>query len=152
MNAELQPVRGETEIARLAETANEIWHEYFPFLLSAEQLDYMVERFQSVPAITRQITCEGYAYYLLLQNGQAAGYFGCRAEGNRMFLSKLYVKKAFRGQGLGKRMLGFLFDLASRQGAQSVYLTVNRRNQSSIAVYQKMGLPSYSPVCLHSPV
>lgn len=35
------------DIKELAKLANEIWHEYWPSILSTEQIEYMVEKFQS---------------------------------------------------------------------------------------------------------
>ena len=33
------------ELQQLAALADEIWHEYFPCILSEGQIDYMVEQF-----------------------------------------------------------------------------------------------------------
>ena len=52
----------ENEINELAELASEIWHEYWPCILTAEQIDYMVEKFQSKKAIKEQIKNENYTY------------------------------------------------------------------------------------------
>ena len=35
----------ENQIPLLAEKASEVWHEWFPRILSVEQVDYMVEKF-----------------------------------------------------------------------------------------------------------
>lgn len=139
MKTTMEQVNTETEIQLLAQTADEIWHEYFPCILSAEQIDYMVEKFQSVPALTQQLQQEGYCYFLLRSGGEIAGYMGCKNEGNKMFLSKLYLKQEYCGKGLGSFMLRFLFAHAHKEGAGSVYLTVNRFNEHTIAVYKKMG-------------
>ena len=135
----MEQVNTEAEIRLLAQTADEIWHEYFPCILSAEQIDYMVEKIQSPPALTQQLRQENYRYYLLRSGEEIAGYMGCKSEGNKMFLSKLYVKQKYRGKGLGGFMLRFLFALARKEGAGSVYLTVNRFNEHTIAVYKKTG-------------
>lgn len=103
----MEQVNTEVEIRLLAQTADEIWHEYFPCILSAEQIDYMVEKFQSPPALTQQLRQENYRYYLLRSGEEIAGYMGCKSEGNKMFLSKLYVKQKYRGKGLGGFMLRF---------------------------------------------
>ena len=54
-------------IKELAELASGIWHEYWPCLLSAEQIDYMVEKFQSENAVIEQIKNENYAYFFILK-------------------------------------------------------------------------------------
>lgn len=42
-------------IKELASLASSIWHEYWTCILSVEQIDYMVENFQSEKAIANQI-------------------------------------------------------------------------------------------------
>ena len=37
----------QAQLQEVAELAEVIWHEYFPFLLSKDQIDYMVEKFQT---------------------------------------------------------------------------------------------------------
>ena len=50
----------------LAKLTSEIWHEYWTCILSDEQIDYMVDKFQSETAITNQINNEKYAYFYIL--------------------------------------------------------------------------------------
>ena len=40
----------EEQVQTLAKLASEIWHEYFVSIISKEQIDYMVEKFQSYQA------------------------------------------------------------------------------------------------------
>ena len=54
-NWELEPVETPEKIEELCALAAEIWQEYFTPILEPGQVPYMVEKFQSVPAVTRQI-------------------------------------------------------------------------------------------------
>ena len=72
---------------------SEIWHEYWTCILSDEQIDYMVEKFQSEKAITEQIQNENYVYFYILYDNKTAGYIGMSKKSNYLFLSKLYLKK-----------------------------------------------------------
>jgi putative acetyltransferase len=58
----------------------------------------------------------------------------CRAE-----LCKMYIKKAARGQGLGKRLLEDLLAVARRSGFQEVCLETNSVLREAIALYEKYG-------------
>ena len=60
---DIQQVKTEQQLRVLEKLAGEIWHEYFPSILSEEQIDYMVEKFQSYRAIREQLS-GGYAYFL----------------------------------------------------------------------------------------
>lgn len=126
-------------IDTLAKTAREIWYEYFPGIISVEQVDYMVEKFQSPLAIRTQIFENGYRYFLVLDDETIIGYFGIKAESDRLFLSKLYLKKDHRGKGHFSGMLTFIETMARDNGLTGMYLTVNKHNENSIAVYRKKG-------------
>ena len=43
------------QIETLAALASEIYHEYFTIIITVEQIDYMVEKFLSVPVLTKAI-------------------------------------------------------------------------------------------------
>lgn len=64
------------DIKELANLASDIWHEYWVDILSPEQIDYMVEKFQSENAILNQIKSENYTYFFIKSEGQNAGYIG----------------------------------------------------------------------------
>lgn len=140
MNLTFQPVQTPEEIAETARLAAEIWHEHYVSIISVAQIDYMIDKYQSVPAIADQIRRQGYEYYLFLLNGASAvGYMAVRPEAGKLFLSKFYVHKAHRGQGYASQAIAFLEKLCKDRGLSHIWLTVNRHNASSIAVYEKKG-------------
>lgn len=121
------------DAARVAVLADEIWRECYAELLETAQIDYMLEKFQSVSAIQKQMEYEGYEYYLIRVKMEDAGYFALHPEGTDVFLSKLYLKKKFRGMGLSRAVIE---DIGKR--FDSVYLTVNKQNIAR-AAYDSMG-------------
>ncbi|CAI6059702.1 GNAT family N-acetyltransferase [Cohnella sp. JJ-181] len=127
------------DAATVAALAEEIWHEYYGALLSREQIVYMVDKFQSADAIADQIATQGYEYYLMQAGGENVGYLAVKEEGGKLFLSKLYVLKAHRGQGYASRAMAFITGLCRERGLDALWLTVNRHNDGSIAVYEKKG-------------
>lgn len=140
---EISRVKTEEQLQVLAATANEVWHEFFPCILTDEQIDYMVEKFQSYAAMKEQMS-GGYEYYLFYVDGQVTGYTGIHPEKNedgqkKLFLSKLYLKKAFRGQGLASKAFVFLEKYCKENGLETIWLTVNRYNSHTIDVYEKKG-------------
>ncbi|OUM95566.1 MAG: GNAT family acetyltransferase [Thermobacillus sp. ZCTH02-B1] len=139
MTLSFQLVTTEEEIGAVARLASEIWREHYINIITAEQIEYMLDKFQSVPAISDQIKRQGYEYYLMLVNGNHAGYLAVRPEPSKLFLSKFYLLKAYRGQGYGGRAIRFLEELCRERGLKAIWLTVNRHNASSIAVYEHSG-------------
>ena len=127
-------------IKELAELASGIWHEYWPCLLAAEQIDYMVERFQSENAIIEQIKNENYTYFFILKDGIKCGYFGISRKEDYLFLSKLYLKKEYRHQGIGRLAFEKVIEIAKDFGYSSIKLTVNKNNKKTIDAYLKYRL------------
>jgi len=139
MALSLQPVRTEDEIGIVARLGAEIWREHYIRIITAEQIEYMLDKFQSERAIADQIGHQGYEYYLMQADGVNAGYLAIKPEDAKLFLSKFYLLKAFRGRGYGSRAIGFLADMCRERGLTAIWLTVNRHNTSSIAVYERNG-------------
>lgn len=127
------------DIPQLAQIADEVWHEYFPCILSAGQIDYMVDQFQSEHALRDQLEHQGYQYYFLMENGTVVGYTGIKPERNALFLSKLYLLKQYRGRGFSSKAFAFLKQYCAERGLKSIWLTVNRHNADTIAVYKHRG-------------
>ncbi|WP_435171948.1 GNAT family N-acetyltransferase [Paenibacillus glycanilyticus] len=140
MKIEFTKVHTADQITLVARLAGQIWREHYVSMITIEQIDYMIEKFQSVSAITDQIRNQGYEYYLLQQqDGSAAGYLSIRADNGKLFLSKFYVSKEHRGRGYASQAMAFIEQLCKERGLSHIWLTVNRDNASSIAVYEKKG-------------
>lgn len=136
-NQFFQKVESEKQIEKLSEVADQVWHEYFTSILSIDQINYMVEKFQSKHAITEQIN-KGYQYYMMVSNQTVIGYFGIHPE-EKMFLSKLYLLKDYRGKGYASRAFAFIEKITKNMGLSEIWLTVNRYNMHTIQVYEKKG-------------
>ena len=63
----IEPCINDEQLHQTADLANAIWHEYFPFLLSDEQIDYMVEKFCSFDAMKDLEKHHNYACAVQLQ-------------------------------------------------------------------------------------
>lgn len=140
----LTEVKTDEQLRQLSNLANEIWHEYFPCLLTDGQINYMVEKFQSYEAMHKQMA-NGYQYFLIMEE-EMIGYTGIRMDGKRLFLSKLYLKKEFRGKGYASQVFDFLEEYALLHKLNAIYLTVNKYNNHTIAVYQHKGFVTIDAV------
>lgn len=124
-------------ITKLANLASEIWHEYWVEILTPEQIDYMVENFQSEKSISNQIKNENYIYFFINVDNENAGYIGLSKKQDHMFLSKLYIKKEFRHKGLGTKAFDFIKNFAKENNYKNIILTVNKYNTNTINAYKK---------------
>ena len=120
--------------------AGDIWREHYTPIIGSEQVQYMLRNFQSATAIAEQIR-EGYVYYLLLSHDVPAGYLAYVKQPDKegLQLSKLYVHRDMRGQGLGRAGLDLVQEHCPQLGLDLIWLTVNKHNSDSIAWYRHMG-------------
>ena len=126
-------------IDKLVTLSSQIWHEYWKEYLPDEQIDYMVEKFQSREAIENQIKNENFTYYYIYFNRQMVGYFGFADREDYLFLSKFYLTKDVRHKGIGTKTFAFIRECARIQKYKRIVLTVNKDNERSISAYKKWG-------------
>lgn len=130
----------ENDITKLAELASKIWHEYWAEILTESQIEYMLENFQSVNAIEKQLSEEHYNYYFISdENNENIGYFGISNKENYMFLSKLYLSEEYRSKGIGKAAFEKIKQLTAKENLSTIRLTVNKYNTNTINAYKKWG-------------
>lgn len=143
----IEKVTDDNELHEIAELAEKIWHEFFPVILSAEQIDYMVEKFQSYEAMKNQTEYQDYCYIAVRNDGELCGYIAVKPEKDeRFFLSKLYLRSDMRGKGIASQMMRRVFAEARSAGKKFVYLTVNKHNTHAVEVYRRIGFETVDSV------
>ncbi len=131
-------VSTDKQIEIVESLAREIWTEHYLSIIGSEQVDYMLDKFQSKQAISEQIK-SGVVYFLMKEDNEFIGYIAVQPSGAELFLSKIYVKSSKRAKGHGKRAVRFAEDLAHERGLRKIVLRVNKNNINAIKAYEKMG-------------
>lgn len=111
-------------------------------ILSAEQLDYMMEWMYAPAQIRKQMEEENHIYFIAYLSGEACGYLSVQQQAQDVFhLQKIYVLPSFQGKHVG----GFLFEQAVKH-IKAVHptpclmeLNVNRDNKA-LHFYERMGM------------
>lgn len=125
-------------IQELSQFAMSIVREHFDPIIGTAQNDYMMERFQTVEAIKKQLK-DGYQYYVIRDAKQKRiGFLAFYRRKDEMYLSKFYLQKEQRGKGFSKDMLQFVIEQTKKEGLSSITLNVNRENDAALA-YEKLG-------------
>jgi len=132
-------VKNKTQINTVVSLAKEIWTEHYTTIIGKEQVDYMLNKFQSKEAISNQINVDGFIYYLIQENDAFIGYIGVQAKRKELFLSKIYIKISERGKGYGKKAMHFLECLTMEKCLNKITLTVNKNNFNTIKSYENIG-------------
>ena len=135
------------QIKELCALAKEIWNEYSICFISQEQIDYMLEKFQSEQVVKAQLNYQQYSYYFLEEDGENFGYFAVQKQKDNLFLSKIYIKKDFRGKGYARKAFtNAIVPIARELELPKITLTVNKYNFASIMAYEKLGFIRTSSV------
>ena len=156
MSLSFIPVRSAADQERLADIAGAIWREYWPALIGADQTEYMIEQFQSLPAIRRDMAENAYEYWFLVateadedgEEKRIVGFTGGydEPETNRFFISKIYLLADARGHGYARRVIEFYEDLCFARRLDAMYLTVNKGNDLGIRAYEGTGFRTIDAV------
>ncbi len=137
--AQIESVLDVAQRAAVVRLASLIWREYYAGMVPPEQIDFMLKNFQSEQAIAEQIR-QGCRYFQLSRGMEILGYFAIQPQPEgRLFLSKIYLRAGERGKGYGRKMMTFIEGWAGREGYSEVTLTVNKKNNGAIRVYESMG-------------
>lgn len=143
MKFDLMPVVTEKQIVEIEEAADHVWHNYYKDIMSPEQIDYMLEKFQSKEAVKKQMS-EGYIYYMILADNNLAGYLCVLLHSDYILISRLFIKAEYRRQGLAKKTLSHIDNifLNSNLGythMKKMRIFVERKNSFAINVYEHLG-------------
>ena len=122
-NFSLTPVHTDKQIQEISNLASVIWHEHFTPIIGIQQVEYMLEKFQSFHALKEQMET-GYEYFQIFDNTEFCGY---------------YLKKEARNRHLSTKTIQYLKTLCQKRGLSSIWLTCNKYNTNTLAVYHHLG-------------
>jgi GNAT superfamily N-acetyltransferase len=140
MHPAISKVARAAEVVAVARLAEDIWREHFTPIIGADQVAYMLDKFQSAQAISSQLDA-GTEYYLASVDGSLVGYTALVPDepSSRLMISKLYVTKDQRGGGVGSGLLRFTESEGQTRHLTTLWLTVNRFNDGPIQWYLRKG-------------
>lgn len=132
---------GKADLHTIRQIAHNTWPAAYSQILSASQLNYMLDTLFSDEKLLKDMS-EGGQKFIILKNGhQALGFaaYGALAhEKDTMKLHKIYVLPGSQGQGLGKALLEAVIKEAAKSGFKQLLLNVNRHNRARL-FYEKLG-------------
>ncbi|WP_191859129.1 GNAT family N-acetyltransferase [Hanstruepera ponticola] len=128
------------DIKLTTQLAHKIWNQHYEPIIGQDQVNYMVDKFQSESAITKQLE-DGYLYFLIEHQSKPCGYLALvpNKSENKLMISKIYVDIDYRGLSLGTKLLEFTIKKAKTESFKTIWLTVNKYNTNSIKWYEKKG-------------
>ncbi len=99
-----------------------------------------------LPALRLLLKRPDYGRVWLVRAGEEiAGYlvvtygFALESGGRDLLIDELYLREAFRAQGLGRQIIVFVKDFCRAEGIGSLWLEVEAHNTAALAFYERVG-------------
>lgn len=131
----------ERDIPTIQTIAEKTWWPTYGSILTAEQLQYMLNHIYGTQALQKTITEKSQQFILLKDDHGAQGFaaYAPKPEHNTVYkLHKIYVLPENHGKGYGKHLLSHVIETAKGHGANVLELNVNRFNPAKL-FYEKLG-------------
>lgn len=127
------------DVALLRSLAGRIWRAYYPPIIGAEQVEYMLGWMYSAETIQREIA-EGTVWIIAEHEGEPAGFISITREaGSIAKMKKLYLTPELHGKRLGQLMIEHACSIARELGVDEMRLQVNKQNARAIRAYERAG-------------
>ena len=130
---------GPGEWPLITDIAHRTWPDTFGAILSPAQIDYMLERMYSAPALARQVA-EGHVFLLLRADTVPVGYVSYQTDylPGTTKIHKLYLLPSTQGRGYGRLLVEAVQEHARAAGQQALRLDVNYQNPA-VDFYEHLG-------------
>ena len=125
----------------------ETYDETFREMNTQETMDKYLEEAFNREKILAELSNPDSHFYFLYVGDVLAGYLKVNAapaqsdvnDPESLEIERIYVKKAYKGKGLGSYLMNYALNLATEMGKQYAWLGVWEKNSAAIAFYKKMG-------------
>lgn len=117
--------------------ARSIWPVTYQHILSASQMEYMLNLFYHPDALKEQMKIHS---FIIAELEEPAGFasYSLSEEPGVYKLNKLYVKTDIHRKGLGRTLVTYILQQLKIMGASTLDLNVNRHNKARL-FYEKLG-------------
>lgn len=126
-------------IPTIRQLADQLWPVAFASILSAQQIDYMMEMMYSPASLVKQMD-EGHQYVIASLDKQNIGYVSYEIghhQSSKTKIHKLYISPQHQRHGVGKAMINYVAKQALEANNNSLFLNVNKYNIQAISFYRK---------------
>lgn len=126
-------------VTKVVDMADIIWRECYKGILSDEQIEYMVDKYQSDNVVTKKMINEGYEYYLINNGSAVIGFVSFLRDGSRLLLTNLYILEEYREKGYCELVIDKVIKNCKDTDIDRVRVTLNKLNEEGIKIYTNLG-------------
>ncbi len=136
-----------SDLETLCAVGRETYDETFRSMNTPETMERYLDEAFNPQKILAELENENSRFYFLFAGGDLAGYLKVNFapaqsdlnDPDSMEIERIYVKRAYKGKGLGKSLMDFALRLAEEADKAYAWLGVWEKNEAAIAFYKKMG-------------
>ena len=128
------------EIPQIRHLAIEIWPKNYAEILSAAQIEYMMQMMYAEDVLQNQLE-SGVWFYLVKFSGRNIGFLAIEPHykfPEDMYVHKIYLLPEFQGKGFGRNLMNQVVEVTKKNHCKSISLNVNRYNKAQ-HFYEKTG-------------
>lgn len=137
----------ETDVEALCDLSKETFKHSFAHLNTAANMSYYLNKAFSKTQIEMELAEPNSAYYWIESDGNHAGYLKLNYhqaqtesfDPHAIEIQRIYLHHAYQKVGLGRAMIEYAIEQGKVNNCTQIWLGVWKKNQESIAFYEKMG-------------
>jgi len=142
-------------IDQLVDISRLTFHETFFLDNTNDDMQSYMDTQLTKEKLLSQLSCQDSMFYLAYveeqQHRELAGYLKLNfwkaqselRDPNALEIERIYVRKKFKGLGIGQNMLQKSIDIALKAKKKYIFLGVWEHNKSAISFYQKNGFVQF---------
>ncbi len=132
---------GLSDVLLINELAHRIWPIAYKNIISADQMEYMLDLIYSPSSLKKQIKSLAHKFVIVYNDKRPVGFASyCKKlkSTDTFKLHKVYILQSEHGKGIGKLVLENIIADIQPNGAKFLELNVNRNNKA-VEFYKKLG-------------
>ena len=137
----------QNDVKQLQAISIETFNDTFKDQNSPDNIEAYLARAFTEEQLKKELANQSSAFYFIAVNEEVAGYLKVNvdeAQSEKMGdqaleIERIYIRRNYQGQGLGKYLMDKAIELATAQNKKSIWLGVWEKNEPAIGFYKKLG-------------
>lgn len=136
----------------LQELSKRTFIQAFAAMNNPENFNQFLEHYYAEEKLSAEILNRDSRFFFALYRDEPVGYLKINQgmaqtvlpNDKALEIERIYIDQAYKGKGIGKRILDKAFEQAALSGAEYIWLGVWENNLPAIRFYEKCGFEKYS--------
>lgn len=136
-----------SDVHTLQAISMETFDETFRATNKPENLDAYLEKAFTLEKLEKELANPDSFFYFAYTGEELAGYLKVNINAaqsdeimdDALEVERIYIRRAYQGQGLGKYLIQKSIDIAKEKNKQNMWLGVWEKNESAIRFYKGLG-------------